>query len=86
MNGYFEPENIDIIKYDITMINSDFKLNFNVDRDKLYDLIRNDIKMRCVFDDSIYPGVKIYYYWNFVIKIIYYIFKFNIIMTYFICI
>lgn len=64
VNGYLEPENIEIIKYDITMINSDFKLNFNVDRDKLYELIRSDIKMRCVFDDSIYPGVKIYYYWN----------------------
>ena len=64
VNGNLEPENIEIIKYDITMINSDFKLNFNVDRDKLYELIRGDIKMRCVFDDSIYPGVKIYYYWN----------------------
>jgi hypothetical protein len=64
VNGYLEPEHIDIIKYDITMINSDFKLNFNVNRDKLYELIRSDIKMRCVFDDSIYPGVKIYYYWN----------------------
>lgn len=64
INGYIKPKDTEIIKYDITMINSDYKLNFNVDRDKLYNILMNETGLMSVFDGNMYPGVKIYYYWN----------------------
>jgi len=64
INGYLKPEDTEITKYDITMINSDYKLNFCVDRYKFYNILLNETGLMCVFDGNIYPGVKIYYYWN----------------------
>lgn len=64
INGYLKPKDTEIIKYDITMINSDYKLNFSVDREKLHNILMNETGLMSVFDGNIYPGVKMYYYWN----------------------
>jgi len=63
VNGVKDPDQIAITKYDITMINSDFKLNFMVDRKKLHNILLYDTNLMALYDDY-YPGVKIYYFWN----------------------
>lgn len=63
INGYIYTNDVKVTKYDITMINSDFKLNFTLDKDKLYDVILNQSNLITMYEDH-YAGVKIYYYWN----------------------
>ena len=63
INGFKDPHGVKITKYDITMINSDFKLNFTIDKEKLYDVILNNTDLMTMYEDH-YAGVKIYYYWN----------------------
>jgi len=53
---------IKIIGYKKTMINSNFECNFKLDRAKLYDLLKNRIKVS--YGVTKYPGVKIYYMYN----------------------
>ena len=57
-------EELKIINYNITMINSDYKIGFKVDRDKLFKLLLNVQKAYVTYDPSIYQGVKISYMWN----------------------
>ena len=45
------------------MINSDFKLNFKLDRYKLHEGLIN-FGLLSNYDPENYPGVKIYYFWN----------------------
>jgi len=47
-----------IDNYEITCINSDFRLNYHIDRTKLYSLL-NVSKYYCDFDPVRYPGVEI---------------------------
>ena len=63
INGFLQPNSVKITKYDITMINSDFKLNFTIDKEKLYNLILLDTHLMSMYE-SHYAGVKISYYWN----------------------
>jgi TATA-box binding protein (TBP) (component of TFIID and TFIIIB) len=59
-------ENLDINKlYDcqIALINSDIKLHFNIDREKLYNIMLED-KISCEYDPLIYAGVKVRYNYN----------------------
>lgn len=60
----FVDEEVQIEKYAITMINSDFKLNFKIDRYKLHEKLVN-IGLLSNYDPENYPGVKIYYFWNY---------------------
>lgn len=56
-------ENLDINKlYDcqIALINSDIKLHFNIDREKLYNIMLED-NISCEYDPLIYAGVKVRY-------------------------
>ena len=46
-------------QYKIQMINTDFKLNFKVDRSKLYDVVRDEYSLSSSFEPCIYPGVVI---------------------------
>lgn len=53
-------ENINITNFKIQLINSDFKIGYNIKREKLYKLIHKDYSdMFCSFEPCIYPGVKI---------------------------
>lgn len=63
VNGFLHPNSVKITKYDITMINSDFKLNFTIDKEKLYNLVLHDTRLMSMYE-SHYAGVKISYYWN----------------------
>ena len=62
-SGIFVDDEVEIEKYKITMINSDFKLLFKIDRYKLHDKLVN-IGLLSNYDPENYPGVKIYYFWN----------------------
>ena len=55
---------IDITKYNITLINSDFFIGFKLNRNSVYDYILNEIKLLCDYDPCIYQGVLIKFYWN----------------------
>lgn len=50
--------------YKVALINSDFKVDFEIKRDRLYSIIVNKYDNKCSFEPCIYPGVKIQYYWN----------------------
>lgn len=55
---------LDITKYNITLINSDFYIGFKLNRNSVYDYILNEIKLLCDYDPCIYQGVLIKFYWN----------------------
>ena len=58
-------EIINIVKYNITLINSDFSIGFKINRTIIYDYILNDCGLLCDFDPCIYQGVLIKFYWNY---------------------
>jgi len=66
--GNFIVQDIDMLKtlnYKIALINSDFKVSFEVKRDKLHNVLKRLYNIRCSFEPCIYPGVKIQFFWNF---------------------
>ena len=60
----FVDDEVEITDYKITMINSDFKLNFKLDRKILHEKLIN-FGLLSNYDPENYPGVKIYYFWNY---------------------
>lgn len=48
----------------ICLMNSDFRINFRVDRDKLYGVVKDTYNMWCSYNPSIYLAVKIHYMYN----------------------
>ena len=50
--------------FGITLINSDFSINYNIDRMKLYELLVKEYNMFVIYSPDIYSGVKIYFFWN----------------------
>lgn len=50
--------------YKIRLINSDFKSNIHIKRDKLCKLMQNKYNILCSYEPCIYPGVKIQFCWN----------------------
>lgn len=57
-------EDLKAVNYKVALINSDFKVGFEIRRDKLYSLLINNYGNKCSFEPCIYPGVKIQYFWN----------------------
>ena len=51
------------------MINSDFRLNFKVDRYKLHDKLV-DLGLLSNYDPENYPGVKIYYFFGIIMMVL----------------
>jgi TATA-box binding protein (TBP) (component of TFIID and TFIIIB) len=49
--------------YRIRLINSDFKVSFEIRLDKLYSIITDKYKINCSYEPCIYPGAKIEYYY-----------------------
>jgi TATA-box binding protein (TBP) (component of TFIID and TFIIIB) len=57
-------EKLDNIQYCIRLINSDFRIGFEIKRERLYRLLHTDYNIRSSYEPCIYPGVKVQYYWN----------------------
>ena len=51
---------MDIYKFKIAMINSDFDIGFEIDRDRLFKMLLSD-KHDCSYDPSRHAGVLIRY-------------------------
>jgi len=62
-NKIVDNENFVINKYDIVLINSDFVVNYNIDRDILHRYIIN-MDIFSSYEPLIYPGVNIKYFYN----------------------
>jgi TATA-box binding protein (TBP) (component of TFIID and TFIIIB) len=50
--------------YRITLINTDYSIEFKIDRMKLYELLVKTYKMFVIYSPDIYSGVKIYFFWK----------------------
>lgn len=48
--------------YKVCLINSDFKVNFEIKRDILYKVFCKTFDVNCTYEPCIYPGVKIAYF------------------------
>jgi TATA-box binding protein (TBP) (component of TFIID and TFIIIB) len=53
-----------VSSYNIQLINSDYRINRNINRNKLNNVINNNFDIMSLFEPCIYPGVKVKYYWN----------------------
>lgn len=51
------------VNYRIRLINSDFRINFEIRLDHLYKLVVEKYKIICSYEPCIYPGAKIEYYY-----------------------
>ena len=56
--------NIQLTKYDIVLINSDYSINFEIRRDILHYILNSEYGILASFEADIYPGVNAKYYWN----------------------
>lgn len=60
-----DAEKLGVYNYSIRLINCDFRIGFDIKRDKLYKVIQNEYEgVFCSYEPCIYPGVKIQYNWN----------------------
>lgn len=59
-----DREVINYSDYNITLINSDYCLDYTIDRPKLAELLIDKYNLFVTYTPDIYPGVKVYYYWN----------------------
>ncbi len=60
-------ENVDDLKninFSIRLINTDYKVGFNIKREILHRILINDYDIGCSYEPCIYPGVKIQYFYN----------------------
>lgn len=53
-----------IVKYKIELINSDFRIDYEIKRSELHKLLINDYKIFSSYEPCIYPGVNSKFYWN----------------------
>ena len=54
---------IENVNYRTRLINSDFKVNFEIRLDHLYSLMTSKYNIICSYEPCIYPGAKIEYYY-----------------------
>lgn len=59
-----ELNELQVSNYCIRLINSDFRIGFEIKRDKLYRLLQTEYNIKCSYEPCIYPGVKIQYFKN----------------------
>ncbi len=60
-------ENVDDLRninFSIRLINTDYKVGFNIKREILHRILINDYEIGCSYEPCIYPGVKIQYFYN----------------------
>ena len=46
------------------LINSNFNCGFYINRDKLYNILKYQYKIDCIFDACQYPGIQCKYYYT----------------------
>ena len=51
-------------KTETVLINSNFNCGYFINRDKLYDLLRNKYRLHTLFDPCSYPGIMSKFYYN----------------------
>jgi len=59
-------ENVESLKnlnYRIRLINSDFRVNFEIRLDYLFTIVTKTYRINCSYEPCIYPGAKIEYYY-----------------------
>jgi TATA-box binding protein (TBP) (component of TFIID and TFIIIB) len=56
-------EEVNNCNYRIRLINSDFRVNFEIRLDYLYKIVTDKYKIICSYEPCIYPGAKIEYYY-----------------------
>lgn len=54
---------VENVNYRTRLINSDFKVNFEIRLDHLYSLMTSKYNIICSYEPCIYPGAKIEYYY-----------------------
>ena len=59
-----DVESVENVNYRVRLINSDFKVNFEIRLDYLYRLMTESYQIVCSYEPCIYPGAKIEYYYN----------------------
>ena len=59
-----DPSVLHPCKYQVRMINCDYKLGFSIKRDALFNILITDYNNVSSFEPCIYPGVKIQYMWK----------------------
>lgn len=61
----FNPgEKLCVSDYRVRLINSDFRIGFEIKRDKLCKIMQQKCQVFCSYEPCIYPGVKIQYNYN----------------------
>lgn len=63
-SSVFNTSNPEIIFFKIVLINSDFKLDFEIKRSQLHQILVNELGVYSSYEPCIYPGVNSKYYWN----------------------
>ena len=51
------------VSYRVRLINSDFRVNFEIRLDRLYQVVTREYDIMCSYEPCIYPGAKIEYYY-----------------------
>ena len=51
-------------KCDTVLINSNFRCGFYLNRDRLYDIIKNNYRINCSYDSCSYPGIQCEFYYD----------------------
>lgn len=59
-----EFDDISFNPIEIVLINSDFKVNFKIKRNVLFNILQQEYGIVATFDPGIYPGINCKYYWN----------------------
>lgn len=55
-------------KCDTVLINSNFKCGFYLNREKLYNILKNKYRINCSYDSCSYPGIQCEFYYDPIIK------------------
>ena len=63
-SSVFKIQHPEISFFKIVLINSDFKINYEIKRSELHQLLVNDKKIYSSYEPCIYPGVNSKYFWN----------------------
>ena len=56
-------DDIENVNYRVRLINSDFRVNFEIRLDRLYQVVTREYDIMCSYEPCIYPGAKIEYYY-----------------------
>jgi TATA-box binding protein (TBP) (component of TFIID and TFIIIB) len=56
--------NLQNINFKIRLINTDYKVGFNIKREILHKILKTDYGAICNYEPCIYPGVKMQYFYN----------------------